>query len=76
MERELASKIFILEYYNSKENMEEQIKEFIYMLRIKYPSATITREFYRGQNILVRATEVSNKEDTKQIENEKEVDDW
>ena len=60
MERELASKIFILEEYNSKENMEEQIKEFIYMLKIKYPSATITREFYKGSNILVRATEIIN----------------
>lgn len=60
MERELASKIFILEDYNSKENMEEQIKEFIHMLRIKFPFATITKEFYKGNNILVRATQINN----------------
>lgn len=76
MELELTSKIFIIEEYSSKENMEEHIKEYIINLKEKYPNACITREFYRGQNILVRATEVSNKEDTKQIENEKEVDDW
>ena len=76
MELELTSKIFIIEEYSSKENMEEHIKEYIINLKEKYPNACITREVYRGQNILVRATEVSNKEDTKQIENEKEVDDW
>lgn len=73
MERELASKIFILEDYNSKENMEEQIKEYIYILRIKYPSATITREFYKGNNILVRATEINNymkKRDKDELERE------
>lgn len=77
MEREKASKIFILEEYTSKENMEEYIKEYIYMLKEKYPNATITREFYKGSNILVRATMIENKTiDVKQNNEEREKDDW
>ena len=77
MERELTSKIFILEEYTSKENMEEHIKEYIYMLKEKYPNTTITREFYKGSNILVRATMIENKTiDVKQNNEEREKDDW
>ncbi len=60
MEKELESKTFILEEYNSKENMEEHIKEYIYMLKNKFPEAIITKEFYKGNNILVRATEINS----------------
>ena len=77
MERELTSKIFILEEYTSKENMEEHIKEYIYMLKEKYPNATITREYYKGSNILVRSTMIENKTiDVKQNNEEREKDDW
>lgn len=77
MERELTSKIFILDEYISKENMEEHIKEYIYMLKEKYPNATITREFYKGSNVLVRATMIENKTiDVKQNNEEREKDDW
>lgn len=58
MERELAKKLFILEEYNSKENMEEHIKEYMYMLKEKFTDAIITREFYKGSNVLVRATQI------------------
>lgn len=68
MEREIASKIFILEEYTSKENMEEHIKEYIYMLKEKYSNATITREFYKGSNVLVRATHT----DIKKLDNNKD----
>ena len=73
LERELASKIFILEEYTSKENMEDHIKEYIYMLKNKFPEAIITREFYKGNNILVRATEINNhmkKSDKAELERE------
>ena len=76
MEKELASKIFITKDYNSKENMEEHIKEYIRKLKIEYPQATVTKEFYRGNNILVRVTEVHNKINIKQKNKEKEIDDW
>ena len=58
MEKELDSKVFMINDYASKNNMEEHIKEYIRKLRQDYPSACITREFYKGENILVRATEV------------------
>ncbi len=77
MENELASKIFMVNDYASKNNMEEQIKEYIRKLKIEYPTAIVTKEFYKGENILVRATEVYNKLQSKKKENEKELeDDW
>lgn len=77
MERELTSKIFILEEYSSKENMEEHIKEYIYILKEKYPDAIITREFFKGNNILVRVTETENKtNNNKNQGKEREIDDW
>jgi hypothetical protein len=76
MERELESKIYFAEDYCSKENMEEHIKEYIRSLKVKYPNAVVTREFYNGQNVLVRATEVYNEIHKKQEQKEKELDDW
>lgn len=78
MERELESKIFMLDDYASKSIREEQIKEYIRKLKLDYPTACITKEFYKGENILVRVTEVYNKNFSKQKikEQEKEIDDW
>ena len=79
MEKELASKIFILADYNSKENMEEHIKEYIKRLKDTFPFSVVTREFYKGENILVRATLVENKTNSIKIANEKSKereDDW
>jgi len=77
MERELENKIFMLNDYINKDDMEENIKKYIDILKNKYPNAIITREFYKGQNILVRATEISNKAITnKQLNKEREIDDW
>jgi len=77
MERELENKIFMLNEYIDKEKMEENIKKYIKELKFRYPNAIITREFYKGENILVRATEISNKAITnKQVNKEREIDDW
>lgn len=76
MERELERKIYFVEDYCSKENMEEHIKEYIRSLEVKYPNAVVTREFYNGQNVLVRATEIYNEIYKKQEQKEKELDDW
>ena len=77
MEIELENKIFMLNDYINKDDMEENIKKYIEILKNKYPNVIITREFYKGQNILVRATEISNKANTnKQVNKEREIDDW
>lgn len=77
MERELENKIFMLNEFINKDDMEENIKKYLVILKNKYPNAIITREFYKGQNILVRATEISNKAITnKQVNKEREIDDW
>lgn len=77
MERELENKIFMLNEFINKDDMEENIKKYIDILKNKYPNAIVTREFYKGQNILVRATEISYKAITnKQVNKEREIDDW
>lgn len=77
MEKELENKIFMFDEYINKEDMEENIKKYITILKNKYPNAVITREFYKGQNILVRATKIENKTViAKQNSKEKEIDDW
>ena len=77
MERELEKKVILLNKYVSNEDMEEKVNKYIEMLKNKYPSAVITREFYKGQNILVRATLIESKTiNLNQKENEREFDDW
>lgn len=60
MEYELEKKIFIVENYSSEEEMKENIKEYIKTLKNKYPNGIITKEFYKNNNILVRATQVTD----------------
>ena len=77
MERELENKIFMLKNFLNKNDMEESINDYIKTLKNKYPNAIITKEFYKGQNILIRATEISNKAITnKQVNKERKIDDW
>lgn len=79
MEKELEFKIFMVNDYESKNNMLENIKKYIKKLKIKYPSAIITKEFYKGENILVRATLIVNKNNRVKKETEKnkeKEDDW
>ena len=67
----------MIEDYKNKESMELHIKEYIIKLKEEYPDSVITSEFYKGQNILVRATEIYNKmTDIKQNNKEREIDDW
>ena len=77
MEKELENRIFMFEEYINKENMEENIKKYIEILKRKYPNAVITKEFYKGQNVLVRATKIENKAVVQKTKSkEKEIDDW
>lgn len=68
MEREFERKIFVLENYTDKSDMEEDIKKYMQELKEKYPMAIVTREFCIGNKVLVRATEKNNdqKENKKQ----------
>ena len=74
MEKQLASKIFILDDYNSKENMEEHIKEYINKLKIDFPLAIVTREFYKENGVLVRATQINSNFNKKEHHLEKELE--
>ena len=59
MEQELEHKIFFEDEYLNKNDMEKEIKEYISALKSTYPLAIVTREFHKGKNVLVRATEIS-----------------
>ena len=47
----------MLDDYANTNNMEEQIREYIRILKTEYPKAMITKEFYKEKNIFVKATE-------------------
>lgn len=75
MEKELASKVFLLQEYASKETMEEHIKEYIRNLKEEYPLAIVTREFFKEKNILVRATQILQiQKNKKELEMENELE--
>lgn len=78
MERELEHKIFWKNDYINKNDMEKEIKEYISDLKSKYPLAIVTREFHKGKNVLVRATEIKSKNNLKKQDKDKEIeiDDW
>ena len=79
IEKEITSKVFMIKDYIDNKDMEKHIKEYIRKLKAEYPKAIVTREFYKGENILIRATEVFNnrniiqKQSVKCLERE---DDW
>ena len=60
IEKEITSKVFMIKDYIDNKDMEKHIKEYIRKLKTEYPKAIVTREFYKGENILIRATEVFN----------------
>ena len=72
MEKELESKIFKLEDYNSKKDMEEHIKEYMKKLKNNYPYAVVTKEFYKVNSILVRATQINFINKVQELKKEKE----
>ena len=78
MERELEHKIFWENDYINKNDMEKEIKEYISDLKSKYSLAIVTREFHKGKNVLVRATEIKSKNNLKKQDKDKEIeiDDW
>ena len=61
MEVELESKIFMIDKYSDKNKLEIEISEYIKKLKYIYNDAIVTREFYKGRNVLVRATKVTSK---------------
>lgn len=73
MEFELERKIFLVEDYASKLEMEESIKEYISKLKSNYPMATITKEFYKSNGVLVRATQINAYKKKEDIELSKET---
>jgi len=70
MERDIVKKVFFVDDYCSKANMEEHIKEYIRKLKLEYPDLIITREFYKNNNVLVRATQINIIDRSQKIQDE------
>lgn len=61
MEVEIESKIFMIDNYPDKNIMKMEISEYIKKLKNTYNDAIVTKEFYKGRNVLVRATKIISK---------------
>ena len=75
MEIELERKKFYKKNYTNKIDMENSVKEYIKETKEKHPDAIVTKEFYKGSNIIVRATKIIlneiNQENYKKMHEEK-----
>lgn len=58
MEKELYSKIIYFENYSNKTDFEYEVEKEYKRIRQEYSDCIITKEFYKGNNILIRACKV------------------
>lgn len=72
MEKEIFKKIFYIDDFRSKNNMEKHIEEYIKQLKTEYPNSIITKEFYKGSNIMVKVTQISQYNYNKTVNKEKQ----
>lgn len=70
MELELERRIFYTEDFQDREEMKKTIDEFVLKLKREYPEASVTKEFYKGDSILVRATKFFYKNTEKDKEDD------
>ena len=63
MEEELERKIFLVENFESRAEMEKMADLYVKKLRAKYAysKVVVTKEFYKNTNILVRATRIGTR---------------
>ena len=65
MERELYSKIIYFEDYSSKDIFDFEVEKEYKRIKQEYADCVVTKEFYKGNNILIRAcklTKIQTKE--------------
>lgn len=78
MERELAQRIFYRDHYQTKREMQQEVRKYIEKQKEAYPFASVTKQFYKGDNILVRVTQIDTvyqkkEKEEKEQELEKEI---
>ena len=63
MEEELERKIFLVENFESRAEMEKMVDFYVKKLRSKYAysKVVVTKEFYKNTNVLVRATRIGSR---------------
>lgn len=59
MEKELESRIFYITDYENKEQMENDVRNYMNKMRALYLNAIVTKEFFKGNNTLVRVVEMN-----------------
>ncbi len=73
MEKELESKIFYIKDYDGRESLKFEVNKYIRALKEKYKECIVTKEFFKGENILVRCVKV-NFEQNRTIKSEKQIE--
>lgn len=58
MEIELYSKIIYFEDYSNKVAFESEVEKEYKKIKQKYLDCIVTKEFYKGKNILIRACKI------------------
>jgi len=74
MEYELERKIFYVEDFVTYSEMTKAVEIYFKQLQKDYPTAVVTKEYYKGKSILVRATKiVKNYTEKEKEENDIEI---
>ena len=58
MEKELYSKIIYFEDYRNKDIFDIEVEKEYKRIKQEYLGCVVTKEFYKGNNILIRACEI------------------
>ena len=80
MEREIESRIFRESEYSTNKEMQDEVEEYMKKMRYSYPRYIVTKEFYKGRNILVKVIKIDTilkdkykAEKGKQLEKDEQV---
>lgn len=58
MERELYNKIIYFKDYNDKAIFENEVQKELKRISEEYTNCVITKEFYKGNNVLIRVCKI------------------
>lgn len=58
MEKEVFSEIIYYKDYNDKNDFEKAVEKEMNKIKSKYADCIVTKEFYKGNNVLIRVCEI------------------
>ncbi len=72
MERELYSKIIYFEDYSNKEIFDIEVEKEYKRIKQEYTDCIVTKEFYKGNNILIRVCKIESMQTKEEKQEEKQ----